>query len=238
MQAINYKVDRMNLYERIANNIEEMILSDSSQVGQKLPSEQSLAASFNVSRNVIREALKLLQERQLITLHVGEGSYINKPSDQGMTDMLNRIVHMDNIAPSTIYELRMILEVNSCRLAAKRIKSEDDFQKLISINEQMERFKDQTDQRVQLDMEFHSMIANLSGNALLELFERSITKLIYPVILTALVPSEGNEDGIHDHQEIISVLRSGDAEKAAAIMTEHLRKSEQNYIHGYELSQK
>lgn len=67
---------------------------------------------------MIRESLKILKERQLITLHVGEGAYINKPSDQSVTDMLNRIVLMDNIDPIKIYELRSILEVSACRLAA------------------------------------------------------------------------------------------------------------------------
>ena len=74
MPQINYNVERVNLYESIANNLEEMILNDSSQIGQKLPSEQTMAANFGVSRNVIREALKILKERQLITLHIGEGA--------------------------------------------------------------------------------------------------------------------------------------------------------------------
>ena len=64
-----------------------------------------MAANFGVSRNVIREALKILKERQLITLHIGEGAYINKPGDQGVTEMLNRIVLMDNIKPENTFEL-------------------------------------------------------------------------------------------------------------------------------------
>jgi len=232
LQHINYNVERVNLYESIAKNLEEMILNDASQVGKKLPSEQTLAANFGVSRNVIRESLKILKERQLITLHVGEGAYIQKPGDQSVTDMLNRIVLMDNIDPIKIYELRTILEVNACRLAARNAHENEDFRVLEEINENMRQSKDDIDKRIELDMEFHSMVAHLSGNPLLELFERSIAKLVSPVIRTALLPSSGNEDGIRDHQLIIEVLRKGDEEQAAELMNEHLRKSTQNYLDG------
>ena len=100
---------------------------------------------------------------------------------------------------------------------------------LEEINENMRQSKDDIDKRIELDMEFHSMVAHLSGNPLLELFERSIAKLVSPVIRTALLPSSGNEDGIRDHQLIIEVLRKGDEKQAA---NEHLRKSTQNYLDG------
>ena len=58
MQKINYSVQRVNLYESIADNLEQMILNDSSQIGQRLPSEQTLAENFGVSRNVVRENFK------------------------------------------------------------------------------------------------------------------------------------------------------------------------------------
>lgn len=232
MQQINYNVERVNLYESIAKNLEEMILNDASQVGQKLPSEQTLANNFGVSRNVIRESLKILKERQLITLHVGEGAYIQKPGDQSMTDMLNRIVLMDNIDPIKIYEMRTILEVSACQMVARGAHEEEDFRILEEINENMRRSKDDIEKRIELDMEFHSMIAHLSGNPLLELFQRSIARLAVPVIRTALLPPIGNEDGIRDHQIIIEVLRKGDEEEAAERIREHLRKSTQNYIDG------
>ena len=231
LQRINYNVERVNLYESIAKNLEEMILNDSSQIGQKLPSEQTLATNFGVSRNVIRESLKILKERQLITLHVGEGAYINKPSDQSVTDMLNRIVLMDNIDPIKIYELRSILEVSACRLAAEN-GHDADFDELEAINARMRESKDDIDQRIALDLEFHGMIARLSRNPLLEIFERSIANLVAPVLRTALLPSGGNADGIVDHRRMIETLRTGDAERAALLMSEHLTKSTQNYLDG------
>lgn len=92
MQKINYSVQRVNLYESIADNLEQMILNDSSQIGQRLPSEQTLAENFGVSRNVVRESLKILKERHLVSLRTGEGAYIEKPDNRSLTELLNRII--------------------------------------------------------------------------------------------------------------------------------------------------
>ena len=51
-----------NLYEVIADRIEDIIINDPSMVGERLPSEQSVADEFGVSRNVVREAFKVLKE--------------------------------------------------------------------------------------------------------------------------------------------------------------------------------
>ena len=63
-----HTLDRSRLYERIADQLETRIIEDKDeewQEGAKLPSEQKLAESFGVSRNMVREAIKLLKERGL-----------------------------------------------------------------------------------------------------------------------------------------------------------------------------
>ena len=231
MQKINYHVERTNLYESIADNLEAMILNDSSQIGQRLPSEQTLATNFGVSRNVIREALKILKERHLICLKTGEGAYIEKPDNRSITELLNRIILMDKIEHSQILEIRMILETNACRLAAVRNKPEA-FDVLEEINDSMLKYKDDINKRISLDIQFHITIAKLSQNLLFELFVQSMTNLLAPILRTALIPEGGNEDGIQFHKQIIETLRSGDGDKAEEIMRKHLSLSVLNYYSG------
>lgn len=224
-------MERTNLYESIADNLEAMILNDSSQIGQRLPSEQTLATNFGVSRNVIREALKILKERHLICLKTGEGAYIEKPDNRSITELLNRIILMDKIEHSQILEIRMILETNACRLAAVRNKPEA-FDVLEEINDSMLKYKDDINKRISLDIQFHITIAKLSQNLLLELFVQSMTNLLAPILRTALIPEGGNEDGIQFHKQIIETLRSGDGDKAEEIMRKHLSLSVLNYYSG------
>lgn len=231
MQKINYSIQRVNLYESIADNLEEMILNDSSQIGQKLPSEQALAENFGVSRNVVRESLKILKERHLVSLRTGEGAYIEKPDNRSITEILNRIILMDNIENSKVFEMRMILETEACRMAAECNEPEA-FDVLTEINDSMLKYKDDVEKRISLDLQFHIMIAKLSQNPLLELFVQSMTNLLSPILRTALIPEKGNMHGIEFHRQIIETLRSGNGKEAERVMREHLTESVENYYLG------
>lgn len=231
MQKINYSIQRVNLYESIADNLEAMILNDSSQIGQRLPSEQTLAENFGVSRNVVRESLKILKERHLVSLRTGEGAYIEKPDNRSITELLNRIILMEKIEHGKVLEMRMILETEACRLAAERNEAEA-FDILNEINDSMLKYKNDIEKRISLDLQFHITIAKLSHNPLLELFVQSMANLLSPILRTALIPEGGNEHGIEFHRQIIDVLRSHDGKAAEGIMRQHLAASVLNYYSG------
>ena len=231
MQKINYSVQRVNLYESIADNLEQMILNDSSQIGQRLPSEQTLAENFGVSRNVVRESLKILKERHLVSLRTGEGAYIEKPDNRSLTELLNRIILLDNVEHGAVMEVRRIIETEACRLAAER-NEPGAFDVLDEINASMMKYKEDIEKRISLDIQFHITIAKLSHNPLLELFAQSMANLLAPILRTALIPEGGNENGIEFHKQIIATLRSQDGEKAEKLMRQHLEESVENYYSG------
>jgi DNA-binding FadR family transcriptional regulator len=120
MQDIDIDLKKVNLSETLADKLEEIILSDIKLFGQKLPSEQELAKKFGISRNIVREALKLLKERGLVTSRTGDGSYFSKPEPQTLTNLISRMLVMNNIDADNSYEVRMMLECNACRLAARQ----------------------------------------------------------------------------------------------------------------------
>jgi GntR family transcriptional repressor for pyruvate dehydrogenase complex len=208
--------------------MEEMILSDSTQIEQKLPSEQSLAASFGVSRPVIREALMLLKARGLIAQKNGEGSFICNPEPRELTNTINRMVQMKNIEIVSVFEIRVTMEIMAGRLAAERA-SDSELDELSQINEQMEKSKSDLKQRVDLDVQFHTKLAEISGNPLLAIFVKSMTSLLEMMLTRALELEGTNEDGIYYHRKIIEALRSRDPEKAENTIRGHLVTSMRNY---------
>lgn len=228
MQHIDYNVKHTKLYEVIAEKLEETILRDSTQIEQKLPSEQSLAASFGVSRPVIREALMLLKARGLITQRNGEGSFISNPDPQELTNTINRMVLMNNIDTASVYEIRVTLEVMACRLAAERA-TEQQLEELVHINDEMERCMHDIEKRVSLDIEFHTKLSEISGNPLLAIFVQSMTSLLGKMVSRALELTGTNEDGISYHRRIIEALRTSDPEKAEDTIRGHLVTSMRNY---------
>lgn len=224
MQEIDFEIKKEHLYESVAEKLEIMIISDSGQLGQKLPSEQSLAKSFGVSRNIIREALKILKERGLIDLRTGEGAYITKPASQTLTDLIGRMLVMDNIDAASVYEMRVLFEIKACSLAAERA-TEQEFQELENINQQMKEQSENIDARVELDLLFHAHIAKITKNPLLGLFVQSMTSLLKTMIKQAIQFPGGSENGIEYHQKIIDCLRSRDLQRAEDVMREHLNES-------------
>lgn len=228
LDNIDFELDRKTLPELIAEKLEAMILSDSSQVEQKLPSEQSLALSFGVSRPVIREALVLLRGRGLVTPKNGEGSFIREPPAETLTQTLNRMVQLKNIHYSDVFAVRMNLEIMAARLAAERITL-DGLEELRSLNRQMEKSNSDPELRAKLDIAFHAKIAEESGNPLLSVMVNSLASLLVPMIVKSLTLAGTGMDGVAYHERIIVVLEEGDPSKAADMIRGHLMLSIRDY---------
>lgn len=73
------------LYINLSNEIERQIRTGILQENEKL-SERKLAGQYGVSRTVIREALKLLNQKGLVTIKSGKGNYVTIPNEQDMMD--------------------------------------------------------------------------------------------------------------------------------------------------------
>ncbi len=227
MDHIDYKTDRTNLCEQIAEKLEQAIVRLDPSTKEKLPSEQVLAGNFGVSRTVIREALKLLKERGLINLRNGERSYITRPPSKTVSNAVHRIVQMDNISADDIYHMRIILEVAACRLAAQNATAED-LKELAQILSDMEQRKLDLPVRIKLDADFHIAIAHASKNRLLGMFVETMTTLLKDVIGKGIQVPGGNEDGLMRHSAILASIKTGNPDIAEAAIRDHLSVSRQN----------
>ena len=74
------KVQRVPLYEQIVNQLEDLIIANKLQPGDRLPSERQLAERLGVGRPAIREAILVLQERGLVESMPGSGTYVRQVS--------------------------------------------------------------------------------------------------------------------------------------------------------------
>lgn len=233
MKDIDYRLNRTRLYEQIADMLEQSIIGSSNatvsadeKVGEgikegKLPSEQMLGKSFGVSRTVIREALKILKERGLIDLRTGDGSYITKPRFNAISNVVNRIILLDNISEEEIYGMRLILETASCRLAAAHVE-ENTVDSLRKILEEMHSKINDVPTRVQLDLDFHVAIAKMSGNRLLWKFVETMTELVRNFIGKSVIIPGSKEDGLIRHAAIIDAIESGNPDLAETAIRDHL----------------
>lgn len=225
MKDNKFTLKRKNLSEQVADNLEEYILSDKSNIGDKLPGEQNLAEQYEVSRPVIREAYKLLMERGLIIQKNGDGAYISKPDTDNIYKIIRRIITLDEIKVEEFHQIRIILEVEAARLSAVNA-SNADFQALEEIVKTMETNDTLTViERVKLDISFHNLVAKSSGNTLLEMFVNVMTSLSTNYMAKGAIIEGGIDDANERHMIIINALKTRDGKQAAKAMLDHLKKS-------------
>ena len=195
-------VKKENLYEVIADRIEGMILDNRLHPGDKLPSEPELAESFGVSRNVMREAMKALKERDLIVQRNGDGTYIAKPDSHSMIAVLNRIITINNIQYSDVYEMRLILEPAATAKVARSITAGQIAQLERLIDKMVESESDYI-ARADYDLQFHRLIIEYAGNPLLTCVYESVTDLLKPILEHGLLTEKsGHLNGIMWHKQI------------------------------------
>lgn len=220
-----FTVSRVNLYEQIADQLEALILQSDS-VDEKLPSEQTLAEQFAVSRNVIREALKLLKERGLIASKNGTGSYVTKPEPRNLSDVLGRIIVMDNINYDDIFSVRIILETAACRAAAEKITTEQ-LKELENLYIQMQDKRLSIQERCDIDFDFHLMVARAADNPLLDILIQAMKKLFVSILEMSIIQNDTVEEAVVHHGYILEVLNNHDAVKAELAMKHHLETSKE-----------
>lgn len=230
MNMDGFSLSRVNLSQQVADHLEQVILDSSqSSVSEKLPSEQKLAKQYNVSRPVIREALKLLQERGLVTLKNGLGAFVTKPSNTTLFSAISRIMQMNNISDSDLTQVRGVLEVSAADLAAEYAKPED----IAALRENLRVFSNRElplKERVRLDSEFHVLIAHASGNALMEVFSEVLISLLETYMGKGVLISGGIDDAIKRHTKIVDALEKHDEAATQVAMQEHIAASEQNVL--------
>jgi DNA-binding FadR family transcriptional regulator len=220
----NSDIKYRNLYNQIADSLEEMIF-DGGTDDMRLPTEFDLAEKYGVSRSVIREALKILNERGLVSMHVGDGSYVNIPKFEAISRVLGRVMRFNHISDDKITEVRKLLETTAAGEAAI-YATDEDIALLDALNRQMEFYKDDLEMRVKKDCEFHTAIARMSRNELIALMVESIADLLKGYIKERIRLSiDGNEGGIRYHRKIIAAIKAHNPKKTKSLMKGHIEES-------------
>ncbi len=222
-----HSFNRVNLSEQIADYIEQMILDAGDEEwspAAKLPSEQDLADSFGVSRNVVREAIKLLKERGLVVQQNGVGAYVTKPDESRLSLMFYRYLLMNDVDPASIYDTRILLEVHAAEGAARNC-TDDDLQYMRSLLEKLKDRSISINERRETDFDFHLAISRASGNTMNTLLETVLKDVWIAMIEKGIFHENGIDDAIMRHERIMKALENHDVRGAGMAMRDHLEGS-------------
>jgi len=214
-------LDRSTLPEEIANRLLELIKAERLRPGDKLPAERNLAAEMQVSRPVLREALRALAIMKVVEIRQGSGTYITSLEPQQLVSHLDFVFSKDTVALAKVLEARRVLEVGNVRLAAVRIEPHQ-VERLEAILGEMRAAVDDADQFSTLDIAFHNAVCDAAGNFLLAQFMSIINTLAKVSRERTGASRVVRERALRDHEPLVGALRLGDPDAAAQAMQAHL----------------
>lgn len=218
------------LSKTVESRIEEAIRSRAYDPGAKLPSEFELCDQFGVSRTAVREALRMLSARGLVTIEKGRGVFVNQPTAASVTSPLELYLsmHQEDYAFDVIHARQMI-EPAIASVAARNRGDEDVTSLRANLAELEESSGDDHELLSSLDMEFHLIIARSTRNALVPLFLEPIHQLM-PAIKKTVYHNveEARASAVEWHANILDAIARQDSEAAAYAMKRHLQIAEEH----------
>jgi GntR family transcriptional repressor for pyruvate dehydrogenase complex len=222
---------RSDASQHIALEIRRHLERRELQPGDRIGTEQELAAEFGVSRPTLREGLRLLASSHLIRVGRGRagGIFVARTPNEGMSRNVSESIAMmlatESVSLDQLLDARLFLEVPLAGLAA-RTAGEDTAARLEAAIEDAEGNAPGTEPFNSADARFHSIVAEAAGNPLLLAFTGWILEILQPNLVAHISGAVDGEDILRQHREIQRAVRRrrpAAAERAMRAHIEHLQ---------------
>lgn len=232
MGAIEPVSHRKSLSDVVYERLQHAIKSGAYKNDERLPTEHDLAAEFEVSRPIVRDALKKLRDKGLVYSRQGAGSFVRSI---GVKQALG-FSPLENIADlQNCYEFRMTVEPEAAACAAERYGEPE----LTLISRALASLKEATNRqrhREDADFQFHLAIAKASGNTYFSTAMEALKDHIAVGMqfhgLSLKNSILGLQHVYDEHAAIFEAIRSRDSDMARHLMRQHLHGSRSRLFEG------
>jgi DNA-binding FadR family transcriptional regulator len=206
--------------------------------GDRLPAEGELAKRLGVSRGIVRETLRGLEERGIVEVRQGRGATVTDTVAWNVLDpeVMRALIQTPDAGPvlRELLHCRKLIEIDAAGLAAEHATGDDltqmtdAYSRMVAAAERAPNSGDAEEIFHAADTEFHRSIVNASGN-------RVLARLVEPIQATlrkarpALArPEERFDLALPEHRRILSAIAEGDVDKARSAMADHLETVERH----------
>lgn len=212
-------IERKNVSDMVYEQFLDALRSGEWKAGDKIPSENELAGTLNVSRMSIRTALQRLSALGLIESHQGDGTFVCEFTG---AQYANSLVPITLTGPSHmkyLMEFRKILDCEIAALAAGKA----DRQVVDALRENYRQHQSiaDADCAAALDVEFHFLLAKATQNPLIVQVYTVFMK-VFEENMCEIVRKMGVAGAMEYHRQIIDAVEKGDAGAARTVMLEHI----------------
>jgi len=232
------QVKQSRIFQDVVDQIQEAIVQGKLAPGSRLPAERELTDIFKASRGTLREALRVLEQKGLISIKTGVkgGAVVNTLTTHQISESLDLLIRYQRVSLRDLAEFREGVEGMVAALAGQRATKEDirNLKALLKkAGDCLEQGTSGWDAFIRMDNQIHMALTRMAGNPVYE----SVLQTIYDNIhryFDRFLPREESviRENYQDLCAIVKAVEKGDAKKASLLVQDHVcrfnRRMEEN----------
>jgi DNA-binding FadR family transcriptional regulator len=210
------------LADQVADQLKQSLFNQEWEEGERLPSEHELMEILGVSRVVVREAIRNLENTGFLQIRRGAagGAFVRPMKHDVISNMIRDALRLNHTSVAEIMEVRLEMEPVVAALAAQRRSLEDI--KLLEKNIEKNPGIKSGDNFVAWNVDFHRLVAKASHNSMYELLVNILMDITQDLILS-IKPSRRVLHDATSHPAILEKIQRGDVKGTEQAFRKHLQ---------------
>jgi GntR family transcriptional repressor for pyruvate dehydrogenase complex len=216
-------VGGQSVVEMTISSIIDAIADGTYKSGQKLPNEYELISELQISRNSLREAMRVLSTVGVVEIKRGDGTYVCNQVNPSIIDNLIYGMVFDASSTEELIELRQSLDEVVLKLAIEKAEDEDieELQKLID-KMQTECKLGNLEEAAKADYDFHIKLVDISSNTFLTRIVKGVYRLFIRSIQENISTEEEFASAVLYHKQLLNLVINRDKEKISDVVAASL----------------
>jgi len=217
-------------YDQVVAFLVERLRAGALRVGDRLLPERELSARLNVSRPLVREALRSLAMIGLLEIQQGRGTFVRAPDISALADIFAFMFAQNDDEVDDMMEVRQALERQAVRLACARARPRD-LEKMAAALGRIEATIDDPIAGGMADFQFHSSLVDAAHSPALGKMYAAVARILESSHIARrhriLSTSTSRDFLIDHHRRLFQAVASRDVEASERLLTSHFEIGEQ-----------
>ncbi len=216
------QIDRRRYSAQVIQMMVTEIMSDNLAVGDRLPGEKALTEQFKVSRTVVREALRVLEESGLVEIKKGPkgGAFVTRSFHKPVSSSLKNLIAHGQITIDHLFDTRALIEPHIAVQAALHAKTAE-LEPLRKLIEDATLHQDDVSLLKADNIRFHLLLSRASGNPVLSIVMESIIELVQEFSRDFSDLPYGREY-LRIHRRLLRLIEQKRADEARKLISEDI----------------
>ncbi len=214
--------ERNNLSRIVSDRIKQYIVDNNLTAGSKLPSEKQFTEMLDVSRTVVREALKSLETLGILKIKSGDGIYVDEVSLRPVIDQVSFHWRDDKKRMKELLATRRVLELGAIEMAIEQYNLEI-IEQMELCNERMEEKMLRKQSSIEEDIAFHRLLFKATENDTYYELSEVVIDFFNAIRQVHLSKADALRQSLEEHRSVVRYIREKNAAKAKEEMEKHLQ---------------